>query len=211
MKQALMAARVVLALLALTLMGPAHSWADNDHKVVIGVGAGPYGFHGVDEAREDDGTFPDMDGGGTQHFYAEWYVLGNLGLGFQKTHADVSEVVEIGFFPVEKRVDLDINFITVHWVPYVSSSKYVRYIVVGGMGSANYTLSYSAINNVTYDTSGSAMMLGALVDWGDDGIGGRFGLDIIKTSLDPFDVGGNKVSADGSGNKFHLDLRYAFN
>lgn len=102
---------------------------------------------------------------------------------------------------------VDTVLVTAHWVP-LGGRRYARMGVLAGLGMTSYefTETNDPGPDASVTTSGPATLLGVYLDWGADGIGGRFGAQYLATSLDPV----NGADVDVSGREIYVDLRWAF-
>ena len=202
---------IVPAFLLVIMAGTPAQAADNDHKVVIGLGIGGHSFSTTDEVR-DGGVFtPDLNGGLVSDFLVEWYFLGNFGIGYRSVSIATGRVYTFGPVSVTENINYSAGLITANWIPFTTSDKYVRYGLLGGIGGSSMSRTWSdGSNSVSNDTSGSASLFGGFIDWGAEGFGARFGFNSLKTSLDPFKEGAATYEVDGSGSHWYFDLRWAF-
>ncbi len=195
------AAAVVLALL-----DPASGLpAENDQTAVFGLGFGPHRFSGSDDFRAPQSPFVlEIDAAGMSQLYVEWYALGTIGIGARIIHLGVVEEVQTAGPTLKKKVTVQNNLLTLHWVP-LGGRSYARVGILVGAGSSNYKASEDAFG-FSGSASGSATLAGVYVDWGAEDFGGRFGVHVLETDLDS--LNGRRV--DASGTALYLDLRWAF-
>lgn len=192
-------------LMALMVARPEVTQA-NSQKVVLGFGLGGYTFSKVDDERQKVpilGFTEDMMSGLQSQLYVEWYALDSLGFGLRS----VSMVTAQAGTLFTRSVDISSTLITLNWVP-VGSDSYARLGVLAGVGGATYRVTLQAgSSSINAETSGSASLLGAYLDWGGGDFGARLGVNSLKTKFD--DLGTAQV--DGSGRGAYLDLRWAWN
>jgi hypothetical protein len=206
-------------ILALALAASALPASANDQTVVIGAGLGIHSFSDTDDVREGSALFggeDELTQAALVHYYVEWYALDDLGFGARVMGLGAGRSYSSAADKLEQDVSIAATFLTVNWVP-IGSESYVRFGVLGGIGSARYEVHEKYTDNAgtaSYDetesTTGSATLLGGYIDWGGESFGARFGLDVLSTDLDKLDVAAGELEVDGSGTAFYLDLRWAF-
>jgi hypothetical protein len=99
------------------------------------------------------------------------------------------------------------SLLTANWV-VLGGRRYARLGVLAGLGFSEYKVSETNDPGVsrTSSTSGPAGLAGIYVDWGADGLGGRFGVQYLATELEDIDG----ASVDVSGRDITFDIRWAF-
>ncbi len=183
------------------------AFAANDQTFVIGAGLGPFEYSKSDDFRRSltgpSGPLSEFEEESQGQFYVEWYALEEIGFGLRYHRSG-------GFqgegFVGDREVFVDSLLVTAQWVP-IGATSYARVGFLAGLGTASYdvTIDFEGVSPVSESTSGTAMLLGAYVDWGGPVFGARAGINVLTTDLD--DVNG--LSADGSGRGLYLDLRWA--
>jgi len=194
----------------------------NDQEFVIGLGVGIHTFSETDDVRQGSGTFADNSDEITQagmvQLYGEWYLLNEVGFGLRFISLNGGRTYSSSVAELKQEVNINARFITVHWVP-LGSEDYVRMGVMGGLGAASYeaketfsdsTGQFGGDFEESESTTGSASLAGIYVDWGAEGFGARFGVNVISTNLDPIEIAGEELEVDGSGAAWYFDLRWAF-
>lgn len=201
-----------MILIAMLAFSPA-ARAQQDQAAVIGFGLGIHSFSETDDVRQQF-FLTNQDVGGMLQFYGEWYPLGRLGFGIRSLFVGLSETVIITPPGIEVKTDVDVStlLLTIHFIPFISGDGYFRVGLLGGAGGAKYELSQTVLNTTaSIETSGTAALAGAYIDWGGDVFGARFGVHVLSTDFDPLqNPPGPDLNVDGSGTSFYVDLRWAF-
>lgn len=192
---------------ALTIATPQGASAQgNDQDFVIGmtlIGIGT--VDQMDDARNAFTLQTDVTGVGS--FYAEWYLLGRLGISYRFTTTGIKEEGNILGFTYSNEIRTTSHIMAANFMPWISSDGYMRAILVGGVGPSTYTFTQSAGGTtVSASASGNALLGQAAIDWGGESFGARFGFGVMKTTYDQIGA----ATVDESNKHFNLDLRWAF-
>ena len=182
---------------------------ENNQNVVIGAS-----IIGILMPGEDD--FADrfslqLGITGLQQLYAEWYVLGRLGVGYRYLGTGITETYSTFGLEEKREIKSTSHLATANYLLYISTGQYTRLGVLGGIGTTNYTYT-ETINGISTqaDTSGPTTLGQAYIDWGGEDFGARFGIGMLQTKLEEVKFQGIPHQADLSGNHWYFDLRWAF-
>jgi hypothetical protein len=90
----------------------------------------------------------------------------------------------------------------------LDSNKYCFAGALAGLGFSKYkiNLDYSSSNDYGEHSWGVVLPIGAFIDWGNDGIGGRFGAELLLSRY--LKVDGQRP--DSTGGRLYMNVRYAF-
>ncbi|MDH5753029.1 MAG: hypothetical protein OEZ59_11530, partial [Deltaproteobacteria bacterium] len=184
--------------------------AANDHVVVAGLGAGIHTFDKADDVRSDP-FMKDIDDGITTFIGAEWYFLGDLGLGLRDTTILSGRLGEEGGLRKTDTVEFNTFMLTINYMPLVIMDGYTRMGVLAGHGKATYKRTINYIIEESFEAAGSATMKGIYLDWGGDEFGARLGYNTLNTKLGRINMGGgSRLDVDISGSHWYFTLRMAF-
>ena len=214
----------------------------NTQNLVIGLGMGHFAYSSVDYPHErqiytedsSSTTRGEVQGGYQGQFYIEWYLFGNLGIGFRQLSTfnltfpiPIFESIVGNHF--EDKITINSRLITLQWI-FLGSKSYARLGGIVGSGTTNYKWETSCsgtslgrsceergILNQNRAATGNAQLTGLFLDWGGDDFGARLGYNQLKTDsfseLKNEDSSGNITTIsdlDGSGSGYYLDFRWAW-
>lgn len=194
----------------------------DDSYVELGAGLTYHYFSKTDDFRKASGLFGNDD--------KISYVIGlqlnaelmlnktfslslpfDIGAGyrFQTMSNKVKYSTTMGY-EIEKKVELinNIGYLSLY-IP-LDNEKYWLLGGSVGFGASKYSLSWEYENPLIVDTkdssTGTVIPLSVFLDWGADGLGGRFGYTYVMSKYS--DIDGSKP--EGNGSQFFIDIRYAF-
>lgn len=182
--------------------------AKNEHVVVAALGAGYHTFNKRDGVRKDP-FYNDITGGLTSYVSADWFFADRFGLGLRDTTVLSGGLRDIGGVRTVDTINLNTFMVTANYFPVIFGDGYFRVGLLGGYGSATYRHDIDALTSSSYETSGTASMMGGYFDWGGDGFGAKLGYTTMNTDLDKLNQGGTKLSVDGSGAHWFFSFRWA--
>lgn len=206
---------ILLALLLLAV--PAR--AQQDQTAVIGLGFGIHTFAQQDDIRkyQEQVLLISPSAAGMLELYGEWYPMQRLGFGLRFLTLGYEEkAIFLGGVTFTSTVSIDSTLLTVTFVPFISGDGYVRFGILGGAGGSKYnykeSLELAPVKfEGSWDTSGTAVLGGAYLDWGGEAFGARFGVHVLRTDFDPLLIQGQPpLNVDGDGSAWYFDLRWAF-
>lgn len=199
-----------IPILAATLLflaaAPRALEAKNDQSLVIGLGLGGHIFDTIDGFREEDELFSEVSAAGMTELFAEWYLIGDFGIGLRNVTIGGREEVPFMETTVMREFEISNQLFTLNWVP-LGSEGYTRLGIWVGTGTSEYTATLGS-GGVTSEivSKGSAVMEGIYLDWGGEAFGARAGIAHLATSLGAI----GDIEVDGTGLSISFDLRLAF-
>jgi hypothetical protein len=90
----------------------------------------------------------------------------------------------------------------------LDSSKYCSAGILAGLGMSKYErkLDFSSSADDSKTSWGAVLPIGAFIDWGADGIGARFGTELLLSRYEKVDG----MRPNSTGGRFYINMRYAF-